>query len=152
MSYEEWHPDAPSRLLGAPIVAATLGRPQADTTVCTIAGIVNPDTMRVVQDALNEARLDGNAHLVIDLSTVTSMDAAGPYILLEARFKHNISGGGHSAVVVDPNSQAIPELHVVALKATFDFHCNLADALRACASASRNRGRRQSNSRHAARL
>src|SRR5918997_997367 len=81
-----------------------------------------------------------NAHLVIDLSTVTSLDSAGLYALLEARHKHSISGGGHLAVVVDWNSQAIPELHIVALQATFDLHHNLTEALHACTSAGANGG------------
>jgi hypothetical protein len=88
-----------------------------------------------VRRALTEARQDDNVHLVIDLSAVTSMDSAGPYTLLEARFKHHIGGGGHLAVIADPDSHAIPELQIVALKASFDFHASLADALHACASA-----------------
>lgn len=137
----EWSHEASPRLSGAPTVTATLSRPQPDTTVCTVTGTVNWDTTPLLRDALVEAQRDDNVHLVIDLSTVTSMDAAGPYALLEARFKHDISGGGHLAVVADPNSQAIPELHIVALKATFDFHFHLAAALHACASAGKSIGR-----------
>jgi hypothetical protein len=59
------------------------------------------------------------------------MDAIGLYALFEALGKHNI-GGGHLAVVVDPNSQAIDELHIVALEAAFDLHHDLARALQAC--------------------
>jgi len=91
--------------------------------------------MPLVREALVEAQRDDNVHLVIDLSTVTSMNSAGPYTLLEARVKHNISGGGHLAVVADPASRAIPELQIVALKASFDFHSSLVEALRACARA-----------------
>ena len=138
---EEWPGKTASCSRGAPIVTAILDRPQPGTTVCTVTGPVNSETMPIIRDALVEARLDDNAHLVIDLSTVTSMDAAGPYTLLEARFKHDISGGGHVAVVVDPNSQTIHELHIVALRATFDLHSNLTDALHACANAGRNGGR-----------
>jgi anti-anti-sigma regulatory factor len=88
-----------------------------------------------VRDALTEARGNDNAHLIIDLSAVTSMDSAGPYTLLEARFKHHLSGGGQLAVIADPNSPAIPELQMVALQAAFDVHATPADALHACASA-----------------
>jgi anti-anti-sigma factor len=102
--------------------------------VCTVTGAVDWNTTSLVKRALTEARCDHNVHLVIDLSAVTSMDSAGPYTLLEARFKHHIGGGGHLAVIADPDSHAIPELQIVALKASFDFHASLADALHACAS------------------
>lgn len=126
---------------GAPTITASLSRPQLDTTVCTVTGTINWDTMPLVRDVLVEAQRDDNVHLVIDLSTVTSMDSAGPYTLLEARFKHSIGGGGHLAVVADPNSQAIPELHIVALKAAFDFHSSLTEALHACGSVARSSDR-----------
>ena len=95
------------------------------------------DTTPVLREALVEAQRDDNAHLVIDLSTIISMDidAAGLYTLLEARYTHDISGDGLMAVVVDPNSQAIPALHIATLEATFDLHHNLTDALHACAVA-----------------
>ena len=91
-------------------------------------------TTPVLREALVEAQRDDNAHLVIDLSTIISMDvnAASLYTLLQARYTHDISGGGLMAVVVDPNSQAIPELHIATLEATFDMHHNLTDALHAC--------------------
>ncbi len=118
-------------------ITAVLSRPQLNTTVCTVTGKLNTDTTPVLRNALIEARRDDNTHLVIDLSTITSMDmdSAGLYTLLEARHKHNINGGGHLAVVVASNSQAVSELHIVALEATFDLHHNLADALHACAHA-----------------
>lgn len=93
------------------------------------------NTTPLLRRALSEARWDDSVHLVIDLSAVTSMDSAGPYTLLEARFKHHLGGGGHLAVIADPDSHAIPELQIVALTASFDFHSTLADALHACASA-----------------
>lgn len=119
----------------------TLSRPQPDTTMCTVTGVVDWNTRPVVKNALTQARQDDNAHLVIDLSAVTSMDAACPYTLLEARFKHNLSGGGHLAVIIAANS-SVYELHIVALRAAFDVHPTLADALHARARAGTTRGDR----------
>lgn len=126
--------ETPSRPSGAPTVTAALSRPQPDITVCTVTGTVNPDTTPILREVLAEGRKDDNVHLVIDLSTVASLDSVGLYTLLEARHKHSINGGGHLAVVVDANSQAIPELHIVVLDAMFDLHHELAEALQACAS------------------
>lgn len=128
----DWSPRCSS---GTPVITVALIRAQPDTTVCTVAGAVDWNTTPLLSRALSKARRDDNAHLVIDLSAVTSMDSAGPYTLLEARFRHHIDGGGHLAVITDPDSHAIPELQIVALKASFDFHSTLADALHACASA-----------------
>jgi anti-anti-sigma regulatory factor len=119
---------------GGPPITVTLSRPQPATTVCTVTGAVDWNTRPVVKNALTQARHDDNAHLVIDLSAVTSMDAACPYTLLEARFRHHLNGGGHLAVIIAPNSP-VYELHIVALRAAFDVHSTLADALQACASA-----------------
>jgi anti-anti-sigma regulatory factor len=105
-----------------------------------VTGAVNPDTTPILRIALAEGRRDDNAHLVIDLSTVTSLDSVGPYTLLEARHKHHINGGGHLAVVVDANSQVIQALHIVALQATFDLHHKLTEAVHACASAGTDDG------------
>jgi hypothetical protein len=83
------------------------------------------------------------AHRVAETARRLTCDEfwhATPYTLLEARFKHHISGGGHLAVIANPDSPAIPELQIVALKASFDFHANLADALHACASADTSTG------------
>jgi len=116
-----------------PVITVTLNRHVHDTTVCTVAGTVNWNTRPPLRNALVEAGQDGNAHLVIDLSAVTSMDSAGPYTLLEARFRHRLKGAGHLVVVADPNSSAIPELQSVAIRAAFDVHPTLTDALRICA-------------------
>ena len=121
--------------LETPAITVTLSRHQHETTVCTVVGAVDWKTRTPLRNALVEAGHDENVHLVIDLSAVTSMDSAGPYTLLEARFKHGLSGGGHLAVVADPNSCAIPELQGVAIRAAFDVHPTLADALHACAHA-----------------
>ncbi|HEX8933420.1 MAG TPA: STAS domain-containing protein [Pseudonocardiaceae bacterium] len=136
----DWSPQTSPCCSGTPVITVALSRPQPDTTVCTVTGAVDWNTTPLVRDALTEARRDDNVHLVIDLSAVTSMDSAGPYTLLEARYKHHISGGGHLAVIANPDSPAIPELQIVALKASFDFHANLADALHACASADTSTG------------
>lgn len=121
---------------GLSAIIVTLTRPQPDTTVCTAIGKIDMDTTPVLRDALAEARGDDNAHLVIDLSAVTSMDSTGLYVLFEALHKHTISDGGHLAAVIDTNSRrAIPELHLVALEATFDLHHDLTGALLACANA-----------------
>jgi anti-anti-sigma factor len=136
----DWSPHASPCSSGTPAITVALSWPQPDTTLCTVTGAVDWNTTPLVRDALTEARRDDNVHLVIDLSAVTSMDSAGPYTLLEARFKHHLGGGGHLAVIADPNSHAIPELQIVALKASFDFHANLADALHACASADTSTG------------
>ena len=58
-------------------ITVTLTRPQPDTTVCTIIGKIDMDTTPVLRDAVAEARGDDNAHLVIDLSAVSSMDTTG---------------------------------------------------------------------------
>ena len=121
--------------LETPAITVTLSRHRHETTVCTVVGAVDWKTRAPLRNALVEAGHDEKVHLVIDLSAVTFMDAAGPYTLLEARFRHRLSGGGHLAVVVDPNSCAIPELQSVAIRAAFDVHPSLADALRACADA-----------------
>lgn len=128
----DWSPQTSPRSSDAPAITVTLSRPQPDTTVCTITGTINWNTTPLVRNALTEAQQNDNAHLVIDLSAVTFMDSAGPYTLLEARFKHHLSGGGHLAVIADPNSAAIPELQMVALQAAFDIHPTPADALQAC--------------------
>jgi len=125
---------------GTLTITAVLDQSLPDTTVCTVTGKINRDTTPVLRDALAEARRDDNAHLVIDLSAVTSMDSAGLYTLLEARYKHDIGGGGHLAAVIDPSSRAIPDLYVVSLEATFDVHHDLAGALHACASAGPDSG------------
>jgi anti-anti-sigma factor len=99
-----------------------------------VTGKISGDTSPVLRDALTQARCNDNAHLVIDLSAVTSMDATGLYALFEALSKHNLGGSGHLAVVVDPRAQAIHELHIVALQAAFDLHHHLVGALQACAN------------------
>jgi anti-anti-sigma regulatory factor len=132
---EKWARDTSPCPAGALTITTGLSRPQLNTTVCTVTGTLNTATTLVLRDALVEARRDDNTHLVIDLSTITSMDmdSAGLYTLLEARHKHNINGGGHLAVVVDSRSQAVSELHMVVLEVAFDLHHNLDDALHACA-------------------
>jgi anti-anti-sigma factor len=132
-----WSRETSSCHASALTLTAALSRPQLNTTVCTVTGELGTGTTPVLRDALVEARRDDNTHLIIDLSTITSrdMDSAGLHTLLEARYKHSVSGDGHLAVVVDANSQAISELHMVMLKVSFDLHRNLTDALDACASA-----------------
>ena len=131
---EKWSRDTSPCHPRALTTTAVLSRPQLNTTVCTVTGTLHMGTTSVLRDALVEAQRDDNAHLVIDLSTIISMDvnAAGLYILLQARYTHDISGGGLMAVVIDPNSRAITELHIATLEATFDMHHNLTDALHAC--------------------
>ncbi len=135
MSGEAWSQETPSCRPGAQAITAALSQPQPDTTVCTVTGKISGDTTPVLREALTQARRDDNAHLIIDLSAVTSMDATGLYALFEALSKHNLGGGGHLAVVVDPHSEAIHDLHIVALEAAFDLHHYLAGALQACANA-----------------
>ena len=137
MISEMWSRETSPCLNRALNFTAVLSRPQLNTTVCTVTGKLDKGTTPVLRDALAEARRDDNAHLVIDLSTIISMDvdAVSLYTLLEARYTHDISGNGLMAVVVDSNSQAISELHMVTLEVTFDLHHNLTDALDACAVA-----------------
>jgi anti-anti-sigma factor len=92
-----------------------------------VIGTVDGGTAPILRDALTDARCDDNAHLVIDMSAVTSMDSAGLYTLFVACHKHSIGGGG-----------AIPDLYVVSLNTTFDLHSDLVGALEACASAGEN--------------
>ena len=134
MSGEMWSQKTSPCHASALTLTAVLTRPQPNTTVCTVTGKLGTGTTPVLRDALVEARCDDNNDLIIDLSTLTSMDtdSAGLYTLLEARYKHSVSSDGHLAVVVDANSQAISELHMVMLKVSFDLHHNLTDALHAC--------------------
>ena len=113
-------------------LSVTLSRPQPTTTVCSVTGAVNWNTRSLLSNALTQARHDGNAHLVIDLSAVTFMDSAGPYTLLEARVKHRLTSGGQIAVITNPTSSAIPELQSVAIHAAFTVYPTLTDALHAC--------------------
>ncbi len=100
--------ETPSCPSGAPTITATLSRPQPDITVCTVTGAIDLDTTPILREALVEGQQDNKARLIIDLSTVTSLDSVGIYTLLEARHKHRINGGGHLAVVVAPNSKPSP--------------------------------------------
>jgi anti-anti-sigma factor len=135
VSGEAWPQKTPPCRPGAQAITVALSQPQPDTTVCTVTGKISGDTTPVFREALTQAHRDDNAHLVIDLSAVTSMDATGLYTLFEALSEHNLGGGGHLSVVVDPHSEAIHELHIVALEAAFDLHHDLAEALQACANA-----------------
>jgi anti-anti-sigma factor len=113
-----------------------LAQSQPETTVCTVTGTINKNTMPILRDALTEARRDNNAHLVIDLSAVTSINSAGLHTLLEARHEHNLSGGGHLAVVIGSNSPVILfKLRLAGLKVPFDVHHDLIGALHACTNA-----------------
>jgi anti-anti-sigma regulatory factor len=125
----------PTGLSTTRATTVTLSHPIPNTTLCTVTGTVDWNSRSLLRHALTQARHDDNLHLVIDLSAVTAMDSAGPYTLLEARVKHHLHGGGHLAVITNPHSSAIPELHGVAIQAAFDVHPNLADALHACAHA-----------------
>ncbi|MGH4016165.1 MAG: STAS domain-containing protein [Pseudonocardiaceae bacterium] len=118
-----------------PSPGAVLSYPQRDTTVCTVTGKIDTGTTPALRDVLTQAVHDDNAHLVIDLSTITFIDSTGLYALFATRHKHNRGGNGHLAVVIDSSSQAIPRLYAVALDVIFDLHDDLAGALRACASA-----------------
>jgi anti-anti-sigma factor len=133
VSGEAWSQEKPPCRRGAQAITAALTQPQPNTTVCTVAGKISADTSLVLREVLAQACRGDNTHLVIDLSTVTSMDATGLYVLFETLSKHNL-GGGRLAVVVNPQSRAIHELHIVALQAAFDLHHHLAGALRACAN------------------
>ncbi len=137
---KDWSRETSPCPAGASTITATLSQPQPNTAVCTVTGKISRDTTSLLRDALTQARRDDNAHLVIDLSAVTSMDATGLYVLFEALNEQKL-GGGHLAVVVDPHSQAIHELHVVALEAAFDLYHELARALHACANAGTATGR-----------
>jgi anti-anti-sigma regulatory factor len=120
---------------GAPAITVSLTQHQRDTTVRTVVGAVDWNTRPLVRSAFIEAGCDGSLHPVIDLFAITSMDSAGPYMLLEARVKHRVSGGGHLAVITYPSSRAIPDLPSVAMRAAFDVHSTLTDAFHACAYA-----------------
>jgi len=120
---------------GPPGITVSLTQHQRDTTVCTVVGAVDWNTRPLVRSPLIDAGCDGNLRLMIDLSAVTSMDSAGPYTLLEARFKHRLSGGSYLTVIIYPSSRAVPELPSVAIRAAFDVHSTLTDAFHACAHA-----------------
>jgi anti-anti-sigma factor len=118
-----------------PAMTVILSHPQPQTTVCTVTGTVDWNTQPMLRHALTEAAHGGTLYVVIDLSAVAAMDAAGPYTLLEARAQHRRSGSGHLAVIIDPNCCAIPDLHQVAIRAAFDIYPTVTDALHACAHA-----------------
>lgn len=134
MIAKHWSRETPLCPAGAATMTAAMSQPLPNTTVCTVTGKVDRDATPLLRDVLTDARRDDNVHLVIDLSAVTSMDATGLYVLFEALNEHNL-GGGHLAVVVDPHSQAIHELHIFALAAAFDLYHEVARALHACANA-----------------
>jgi anti-anti-sigma factor len=132
VSDEPWCADElPPYPTGIPTITATLTQPQPSTTVCTVTGTINADTAPPLNDALARAQ-SSDAHLVIDLSAVTSMDADGLYVLLVTRHRHKTGSSGHLAVVIDPNCPTIPELYIVSLMASFDLHNTVAEALHAC--------------------
>ncbi|MDQ4012027.1 MAG: STAS domain-containing protein [Actinomycetota bacterium] len=120
--------------LGGHVVTATLSCPQPNTTVCTVTGRLDLVTASVLSDTLIEAIHDDRSHLVIDLSTVDSVDAAGLQAVFESLDGHDIDG--HVAVVVDSNSEAITPLEIATLDEFLDRHGDLARALQACARAS----------------
>jgi anti-anti-sigma factor len=122
------------------MVTATLSCPQPDTTVCTVAGKVDPVTAPVLTDKLIEAVHDGRSHLVIDLSAADVLDGAGLQAVFDALDRYDI--GGHVAVVVGSSSEAITLLDIIALDEFLDRHDDLAAALQACASASTSTGGR----------
>ena len=115
-----------------PAITLTLSQPQPQTTVCTVTGTVDWNTHPMLRQALTEAAHSRVLYLVIDLSAVAAMDAAGPYTLLEARAQHRRRGSGHLAVIIDPTCCAIPDLHQVAIRAAFDIYPTVTDALHAC--------------------
>jgi hypothetical protein len=84
--------------------------------------------------ALTEARQDDNAHLVIDLSAVPPWTQQALHIA-RSRVKHHLHGGGHLAVITNPNASTIRELHTVAIRAAFDVHPTVAAARDTCARA-----------------
>ena len=118
-----------------PAMTVTLSHPQPQTTVCTVTGTVDWNTHPILRHALTEAVHSGVLYLVIDLSAVAAMDAAGPYTLLEARAQRRRSGRGHLTVIINPNGCAIPDLHQVAIRAAFNIYPTVTDALHACAHA-----------------
>ncbi len=134
MNSQAWLAETAPCLAQLSTTTALLTQPQPDTTVCTVTGEVYTATTPVLRDTLADARCNKNSYLVIDLSAVTFMDSAGLYTIFEALFRHGIDGGD-LAVVLDPDSRAIPEIYVVSLQAAFNMHHNLAEALRAYASA-----------------
>ncbi len=135
MSDKLWYiSEPPLSAAGKPPITTALTQPQPSTTVCTVTGMINADTVPHLNNALAEALSGDKAHLVIDLSAVTAMDSDGLYILLVARHQHRTGGGGHLAVVINPNSPAISDLYIVSLKASFDLHHTVAEALHACAN------------------
>jgi anti-anti-sigma factor len=71
--------------------------------VCTVTGTISGHTTPVLRDTLTKARRDDNTHLVIGLSTVTSMDATGLYVLFEAL------GNITAAVTWQSSSTLIPQ-------------------------------------------
>lgn len=120
--------------LGGHMVTATLSCPRPNTTVCTVTGRIDLVTASALSDTLIEAVHDERPHLVIDLSAVDFVDSAGLHAIFESLDGYDI--GGHVAVVVDPNSEAVTPLEIAALDEFLDRHGDLTRALQACARAS----------------
>ncbi len=122
------------------MVLATLSCPQPDTTVCRITGRVDLLTAQVLGDKVIEAVHDGRPHLVIDLSAAALLDSAALQAVFEALDSYDIAG--HLAVVVDPHSDSVTWLGILALDEVLDIHHDLAGALCACGRASISTGGR----------
>ena len=131
----DYSPQTSSSSSVKPAITVRLSRRQRDATVCTVVGAMQWNTRPLMRNTLTEARHDGSVYVVIDLSAGMSMDSTAPYTLLEARSKHRLSGGGYPAVITGPSLRAFPELHSAAIRAAFDIHPTLTDALHACAHA-----------------
>jgi anti-anti-sigma factor len=119
--------------LSAPMVFATVSRPQPDTTLCRVTGTVNLVTAPALAEKVSQAARHGRPHLVIDLSAVASLDPLGLQAVLETLDSCGIDG--HLAVVMDPRSEAATRPEVVELHEVLDLHHDVASALRACARA-----------------
>lgn len=132
MSDNSWTHDIPPRPTDAPGLTARLTPFQPNITLCTVTTATHPGPGLTLGEALTTARRDHNAHLVIDLSTITSLNSTGLFLLLEASHNYRLDNRGHLAVVAHPELVGIPEIYAIALKVSLDLHYSLASALQAC--------------------
>jgi anti-anti-sigma factor len=63
----------------------TVSEPRPDVVVLSLRGELDFRTTGQVTDCLHELRRSGHAHIVLDLTAVTFMAAAGVAVLLAAR-------------------------------------------------------------------
>lgn len=110
----------------ARLLTATVSYPRPDIAVCSVAGEVDSFTAPLVCDRLHEAVHDDPRCLVVDLSAVTFMGAAGVATLHTAR-----SWQDHQGLLLVATAR--PVVRVLELcEVDYPRYCELEQALAAC--------------------